>query len=100
VYVPQAQFPSPSLTLVVRGTPGASLAREVGAAIHELDANLPLSNVRTLADLVAGSTARRRLAARLLAFFAVAAVFLTLVGVSGVVSQAVANSRREIGVRI
>ena len=101
VYVPQAQFPSPSLTLVVRGNADAgAFAREIAAAIHDVDPDLPLANVRSLADLVAGSTARRRLATRLLAFFAAAALFLTLVGVYGVVSQAVAQSTREIGVRI
>jgi ABC-type antimicrobial peptide transport system permease subunit len=49
---------------------------------------------------VTGSTAPRRFSVLILSVFAAMAVALTLVGVSGVVSQTVAQSTREIGVRI
>jgi Ca2+/Na+ antiporter len=101
VYVPESQVPSPELTLVVRGT-GATAAMTPGVreAIRHLDADLPISNVRSLADLVSASTASRRFSTLLLSLFAAVAMALTLVGVSGVVSQLLAQSTREIGVRI
>jgi putative ABC transport system permease protein len=100
-WAPESQLPSPELTIVVRsaGTP-AAVVPGVREAIRRLDADLPISNVRSLSDLVSGSTASRRFSTLLLSLFAAAAVALTLVGVYGVVSQLIAQSTREIGVRI
>jgi putative ABC transport system permease protein len=101
VYVPQTQMPSPALTLVVKTRGDAiAIASGVRDAVRRIDPALPLSNVRRLSELVAGSTAPRRFNALLLSLFAAVAVALTLVGVYGVVSQLVAQSTREIGVRI
>jgi putative ABC transport system permease protein len=101
VYVPQAQVASSELTLVIRamGDP-AAFAPPLRDIVRSLDPDLPLSNVRPLADLVAGSAAPRRIGALMLSLFAAVAVLLTLVGVYGVVSQGVAQSTREIGIRI
>ena len=101
VYLPEAQFASSALTLVIRSTADPrSVAGGVRDAIGTIDRDLPLSNVRSLADLVAGSTASQRLSTTLLSAFAGIAVLLTLVGVYGVVSQAVAQSTRELAVRV
>ena len=101
VYVPQSQFPSPSLTLVVRSTRDtAEVITAVRAAVREADAELPLGSVRTLAELVSGSTAAQRTNTMVLSIFAAAALVLTLVGVYGVVAQSIAQSTREIGIRL
>ena len=101
VYLPEAQYPASALTLVVRSAGGSgATAADVRRVILEMDRDLPLSNVRSLADLVAGSTASQRFNTALLAAFAGVALLLTLVGVYGVVAQAVAQSTRELAVRV
>jgi len=101
LYIPEAQLPSPTLALVLRGRGDprslVPLARE---AIATLDPELPLSEVRTADDLVAGSVAGRRFNALVLGVFAVAALLLTLVGVYGVVAQSVAQSVKTMGIRL
>jgi predicted permease len=101
LYMPEAQFPSSALTLVVRSSQDASaLAASVRGVIASIDRDLPVSNVRSLADLVAGSTANQRYSTALLSALAAIALLLTVVGVYGVVSQTVAQCTREMAVRV
>jgi putative ABC transport system permease protein len=101
VYLPEAQFAASGLTLVVRSADGTgATAAAVRDVVVGLDRDLPLSNVRSLADLVAGSTASQRFSTTLLAGFAGVALLLTLVGVYGVIAQSVAQSTRELAVRL
>lgn len=101
VYVPEAQMPSPSLTLVIRTTGDPrQIAPLVREAVSRTDASIPLANVRTLDDLVAGSIANRRFSALALASFAAAALILTVVGIYGVVAQAIAQSAHEFAIRL
>ena len=101
LYIAQAQFPSAELALVVRGDrPPTAIAPEIRTILREFDPELPLSNVRPLRTLVVDAAAPRRLSARLLAAFAASALLLTLVGVYGVMSQIVAQSTRELGIRL
>ena len=100
-YLPETQLASTALTIVARsGGDPASVAAVLRRAVADIDPELALSNVRTLADLAAGSTRPQRQNTLLLGVFATAAVLLTLIGVYGVIAQIVAQSARELGVRL
>jgi len=98
LYLLQDQFPSQGMTVVARGP--AAMVPALREQVRALDPDLPVFNVSGLDAVVSRSIANRRFAALMLAGFAGIAVFLALVGIYGVVSHAVGQRTREIGVRL
>jgi putative ABC transport system permease protein len=101
VYLPTAHSRDADLSLVLRSTlPVASLARAIRQAVAQVDANAPVTAIRTMREIVATSTAQRRFQTLLLAAFAGIAMLLAALGIYGTLSYSVNRRYREIGIRL
>jgi putative ABC transport system permease protein len=101
LYLPLQQKPRREMTLVLRtdNNPSA-VASAVRGALRDVDKDVPVYQVKTMEDALAGSLAKRRFSMVLLIIFAVMAMILTAVGIYGVISYSVSLRTQEMGLRL
>jgi putative ABC transport system permease protein len=100
-YLPLPQEPARFLAIVARtAVDPISLVPPIEAVARDLDRDLPLTQTRTMDQVLDSSIARQRLSMIVFVVFAIVALTLASIGLYGVVAHGVTERTHEIGVRM
>jgi predicted permease len=96
----QVEFASVFFAVRSSGIDARSLTSAITSAVHSVDPELPLADIRTLERRSAGALAARRFALWLFQAFAALALVLAAAGVYGLLAYVVRQRRKELGIRV
>jgi putative ABC transport system permease protein len=103
VYLSALQHPGIRLAVFLRTRSDVdvkSTKEALTQAVHSINPELPVFNVRTMADLMSASMARRQFSLFLMSVFAVSALLLAALGIYGVMAFVVSQRAQEFGIRL
>jgi predicted permease len=103
VYESILQYPSIRLAVFLRTHAAVdvkSTKEALTATVRSINPELPVFDVRSMADLMSASMARRQFSLRLMSVFAVSALLLAALGIYGVMAFVVSQRAQEFGIRL
>jgi putative ABC transport system permease protein len=101
MYLPMAQAPWPTMTLLVRSSANPEpLVTAVRAKIADSDPDLPVAGILSMDEVVSTSVAQPRIIMQFVGVFAGFALLLAAIGIYGVMAYSVTARKQEMGIRV